>query len=239
MMSDTFSWQKLDAVSVSSISTCNSHGIITLVAGSRVGVFATSPFKRVAEIYRKDASFSCAQACIELCFVRDVFRMNDIPGHSLRVDVPEAKTRPSESDNYIVAGESSGQVILANARTGVTRHTLVNEGQGLGAVILLHLLGEGTAGLLYCAHKHGTLTLWSVQGVPTIIWRTRACGTEASLSGAHVMRSCVVTRDDNESCLRVWKLKIQVLLQLLRCRLYRLSFMPAVLGNVGAWGPVT
>lgn len=209
-MSDTFSWQKLDGVSVSSISSCGRHGIITLVAGSRVGVFATSPFKRVAEIYRKDASFSCAQACIELSFVRDVFRMNAMPSYSLRVDVPEGKTRPCESDNFIVAGESSGQLIIANARTGVTRHTLVEESEGLGAVILLHLLGEGTAGLLYCAHKQGTLTLWSVQGLPNIIWRTQACSAGSALSGAHVMRSCVVTRDDNEACLRVWKLKVQV-----------------------------
>lgn len=210
LMSDAFSWQKLDAVSVSSVSSCGRYGIITLVAGSRVGVFTTSPFKRVAEIHRKDATFTCAQGCIQLSFVRDVFRMIFMRSHSLRVDVPEGKTRPSESDNFIVAGESCGQVVIADARTGVTRQTLVQEGEGLGAVIMLNLLGEGTTGLLYCAHKSGTLTLWSIQGIPSIVWRTQACNTESSLSGAYVMRSCVVTRDENESCLRVWKLKIQV-----------------------------
>jgi len=206
LMSDAFSWQKLDAVTVSSMSQCGTHGIVALVAGSRVGIFATAPFKRVAEIHRKDASFTCAQGCIELSFVRDVFRINTMPASALRVDVPEDKTLPSEALNFIVAGESSGHVLIANARSGVTRHTLVHDSEGLGAVIMLKLLGRASATLLYSAHSLGTLTLWSIEGQPGIIWRSHACGTGASLSGAQVVRSCVVTRDEDERCLRVWKL---------------------------------
>ena len=207
-MSDCFSWQKLDAVTVSSMSSCGKYGIVTLVAGSKVGVFTMSPFRRIAEIRHRDASFTCAHASVEMSFVRSV--SGDVAASSteLRVDVPDAKKVPNESNNFIAAGESSGRVIIANARSGVTRHTLVQHSEALGSVILLKLVGQGTAGFLYCAHKYGTLTLWSIERTPSIIWRTQACGTGRSLSGALLLRSCVVTRDDDETCLRIWRMKV-------------------------------
>ena len=125
LMSDTFSWQKLEAVKVSNMSACGNYGIITLVSGSRVGVFATSPFKRVAEVHCKDASFTCALGNVEISFVRQVFKMNAVPSRTLCVNIPEAKNLPSDDDNFIVAGDISGCVIIASARTGVTRHTIV------------------------------------------------------------------------------------------------------------------
>jgi len=118
--------------------------------------------------------------------------------------VPDAKKVPNDSNNFIAAGESSGRVIIANARSGVTRHTLVQQSEALGSVILLKLVGQG---FLSCAHAHGTLTLWSIENAPSIIWRTQACGTGRSLSGALLLRSCVVTRDDDETCLRIWRMK--------------------------------
>ena len=207
-MSDSFSWQKLDAVTVSSMSSCGKYSILTLVAGSKVGVFTLSPFRRIAEIHRKDASFTCAHANVEMSFVRSVTRVN-AASNGLRVDVPDTMNAPNESDNFIAAGESLGRVIIANARSGVTRHTLVKEREALGSVILLKLVGQGSSGMLYCAHKYGTLTLWSIEGTPNIIWRTQACGSGRSLSGALLLRSCVVTRDDDETCLRIWKMKSQ------------------------------
>ena len=137
-MSDFFSWQKLDGVSVSMISTCGTLGIITLVAGNRVGVFTTNPFKRVAEVCRKDAVFTCAQGCVQLNFVRSVLAAHEIPqSTSLRVDVPQTNSSPVEQDNFIVTGENSGQLIVANARTGVTRDILIKDSDDLGAVIML------------------------------------------------------------------------------------------------------
>ena len=209
-MSDFFSWQKLDGVSVSMISTCGTLGIITLVAGNRVGVFTTNPFKRVAEVCRKDAVFTCAQGCVQLNFVRSVLAAHEIPqSTSLRVDVPKTNSSPVEQDNFIVTGENSGQLIVANARTGVTRDILIKDSDDLGAVIMLKVLEghSGNARRLYCAHKLGTLTLFSIEGHPTIIWRTRACEDGSWLTDSHVMRSCVVTCDGDERCLRIWNLK--------------------------------
>jgi len=181
LMSDTFSWQKLEAVKVSNMSACGDYGIITLVSGSRVGVFATSPFKRVAEVHCKDASFTCAVGNVEISFVRQVFKMNAVPSRTLCVNIPEAKNVPSENDNFIVAGDISGCVIIASARTGVTRHTIVEvymnkflldsksdtfkadcshyqtyclqAREDLGAVMMLKLFGEGSSGSLfeYCS----------------------------------------------------------------------------------------
>jgi hypothetical protein len=181
LMSDTFSWQKLEAVKVSNMSACGNYGIITLVSGSRVGVFATSPFKRVAEVHCKDASFTCAVGNVEISFVRQIFKMNVVPSRTLCVNIPEAKNVPSEDDNFIVAGDISGCVIIASARTGVTRHTIVEvymhkfllnpnshnfkadcshyqtyclqAREDLGAVMMLKLFGEGSSGSLfeYCS----------------------------------------------------------------------------------------
>jgi hypothetical protein len=209
MISDAFSWQKLDGVIVSSLSTCGSFGIITLVAGSRIGIFTTTPFQRIAEIFRKEATFSCAEGVVEKSFVRSVSNKNDFSCTSLRVDVPETKNAPSESDNFVVAGENSGHLFIASALTGLTTQVLVKENEQLGGVVSLKWLDQGSSKRLYCAHRRGTHTLWLMDEEPSILWRAKACDIGVSLSSAQALRSWAITCDENESCLRVWDFNIQ------------------------------